>query len=119
MNYFDSDPILCLDPLFLPLPQAMRLIRLLNQKLAALNVLIKFWQSEILMTDLNVPNVLQMLEKHYQQVNDLSTSCFTVLSDLWSNAETIEKLIDQVHKKCCHFCSEIALPANIKLRQML
>ena len=48
MNYFDLDPVLCLDPLLLPLPQAMRLKNLLNQKLTALNVLSKFWQSEIL-----------------------------------------------------------------------
>ena len=65
------DPVLCLDPLFLPLQQASQLIHLLHQKIRALNVLSIFWQSEILLTNLNAPNALSMLEKHYQQVNDL------------------------------------------------
>ena len=77
MNKYD------LDPLFVPLPSAMRLTRLLNQKLTALNVLCKFWQSKMLLTNLNAPNALQMLQKHMQQVYNLSNSCKTVLSKFW------------------------------------
>ena len=51
MNKYD------LEPLFVPLPKGMRLIKLLNQKLTALNVLSKFWLSKnLLLTNLNVPN---------------------------------------------------------------
>ena len=114
MNKYD------LDPLSVPLPKGMRLIKLLNQKLTALNVLSKFWLSKsLLLTNLNVPNALQMLEKHYQQVNDLSHSCSTVLRVLWrTTTQTIVTLIYQINDKCRIFCNEIALPLKFKLIQM-
>ena len=114
MNKYD------LEPLSVPLPKGMRLIKLLNQKLTALNVLSKFWLSKnLLLTNLNVPNALQMLEKHYQQVNDLSDSCQTVLRFLWrSMTQTIVTLIYQINDKCRIFCNKVALPFKSKLRQM-
>ena len=115
MNKYD------LKPLTVPLPKSnMRLIKLLNQKLTALNVLGKFWLSKnLLLTNLNVPNALQMLEKHYQQVNDLAQSLRTVLRVLWRTmAQTIVTLIYQINDKCRIFCNEIALPLKSKLRQM-
>ena len=125
MNKYD------LDPLFVPLTSALRLTRLLNQKLTALNVLCKFWQSKMLLTNLNAPNALRMLQKHMQQVYDLSDSCKTVLSKFWqyritigvlgkTNAlQTLENLIFQVKAKCRFFCVLIALPVQSKLREML
>ena len=125
MNKYD------LDPLFVPLPSAMPLTRLLNQKLTALNVLCKFWQSKMLLTNLNAPNALRMLQKHMQQVYNLSDSCKIVLSTFWqygitigvlgkTNAlQTLENLIFQVKAKCRIFCVLIALPVQSKLREMM
>ena len=122
MDYFDSDPILCLDPLFFPLQQGQQLITLLHQKIKALDVLSLFWQSEILSSDLKSPNVLFTLEKHIQKLNDLSLSCLTVLRvrpyycPTRPNSLTIEGLFEEIYNKCHVFCTEIALPAKLKLR---
>ena len=122
MDYFDSDPILCLHPLFLPLPQNLQLVPLLHQKIRALNVLSLFWQSELLSSDLKSPNVLFTLEKHIQKLNDLSFSCLTVLrvrpyyAPTRPNLLTIESLFEEIYNKCHVFCTEIALPAKLKLR---
>ena len=125
MNKYD------LEPLFVPLPSALRLTRLLNQKLTALNVLCKFWQSKMLLTNLNAPNALELLCKHMQQVYKLSDSCKTVLSKFWqygitigvlgkTNAlQTLENLIFQVKAKCRYFCVLIAMPMQSKLREMM
>ena len=125
MNKYD------LDPLFVPLPSALRLTRLLNQKLTALNVLCKFWQSKMLLTNLNAPNALELLCKHMRQVSDLSHSCLTVLNKFWqygitigvlgkTNAlQTLENLIFQVKAKCRYFCVLIAMPMQSKLREMM
>ena len=98
----------------------MQLTRLLNQKLTALNVLGKFWLSKnLLLINLNVPIALQMLEKHYEQVNDLAQSFRTVLRVLWRTmSQTIVNFIYEINDKCRIFCNEIALPLKSKLRQM-
>ena len=123
MNKYD------LEPLFVPLPSALQLTRLLNQKLTALNVLCKFWQSKMLLTNLNVLNALQMLQKHMQQVYKLSDSCKTALSTFWQYGITIgvmsktlqslENLMFQVKAKCRFFIVLIALPVQSKLLEML
>ena len=114
MDYFDLDLTLCLDPLFFPLQQGQQLITLLHQKLRALDVLSLFWQSKILSSDLKSPNVLFTLEKHIQKLNDLSLSCLMVLPV--PNSQIIESCIEMLYNKCHLFCTEIALPAKLKLR---
>ena len=116
MNKYDLEPLSVCNVC----EGGMQLTRLLNQKLTALNVLGKFWLSKnLLLINLNVPIALQMLEKHYKQVNDLAQSIRTVLQVLWRTmSQTIVNLIYEVNNKCRIFCNEIALPLKSKLRQM-
>ena len=121
MDYFDFDPILCLDPFFLPLPQNLQIVNLAHQKIRALHVLSLFWQSELLSSDLKSPNVLFTLEKHIQKLNDLSFSCLMVLrvhpyyAPTRPNLLTIESLFEEIYNKCHVFCTKIALPVKLKL----
>ena len=70
LNYFDLDPALNLEPL--DWPHHSQITTCLHQKINALNVLCKFWQSEVLLQDLNITDALQMLEKHCEQIDQMS-----------------------------------------------
>ena len=82
----------------------------------AVIVLCEFWQSEILLKDLNITDALHMLKIHFEQIEELSRSLINVFYA--QPDETIKDLLELIQQKCDHFCNDIALPAKLKLRQM-
>ena len=117
-NYFDSDPALCLKP-FLPSLLSERendMIMLLHQKSMAINTLNIFWQSEILLKNLNISNALQLLEIHFKQTEELLRS---LNNAQFPNTMTIYDLLESIKHGCNYFCNNVALSANSQLRRQM
>ena len=108
-NYFDSDPALCLKPfLQSTLPESENdITMLLHQKSMAINVLNLFWQSEMLLEDLNISNALQLLEIHFKQTEELSRSLINISFAQLPNM-TIHDLLESIQHGCDYFCNNVA-----------
>ena len=120
MNYFDSDPNLCLDPFVLPLQDRPSVYICLDQKFEALVSLEKYWLSESDL-DLDKPQLifnLRLLETHLDQVHRLHDSLILILNAFSYEQDTYE-LVGALYNITQNFISNVSPPLLMSLHQKL